>query len=492
MLTNLDFLKTGQPWPPTSEARRLETYKDNRLLFEGKGAEVYKAQFKRITRVIGNFSDVVSYAVLFNYHKLLSVKIADLVFGEPPGITIADKLVDGKKQSDARQQVIDDMLIDTGLLQAAYSTALDVSRYGDGIMLMALDNGQPTISPTPPALWFPVVDQRNIKRFTHHVFAWVYEVDLKTKDHRLYVQVHKVDEPGKCEEHTYQLTNGGSSNYKIGGEVRPDTEDTSQIITGLDACPVFIVPNLITSDRIYGMDDYADLDSIISELDVRVSQISKILDVHANPSMSGPMSALEQDPVTGEWRLRVGDYYPRNTKDDPVPEYIVWDAALEANFKQIELLVNQLYTISEMGSAIFGDLTSKTGQVPSGSALRRLLMSPLAKARRIANSFDIPIKQLVVAAAKVLGAELKPSELSITWQDGLPDDPAEEVTIMSTRTAGKQTLSQYTALRRLDKMSDEDAESEMQQIADEAAAAAPEMLTTTDINADTEPEESDE
>ncbi len=89
---------------------------------------------------------------------------------------------------------------------------------------------------------------------------------------------------------------------------------------------------------------------------------------------------------------KVGDYFPC-ASDTVKPEYLVWDASMDANFKQIELLTNQLYTISEMGSAVFGDLTNKTGDVPSGSALRRLMMSPLAKARRIANRFDPILKK---------------------------------------------------------------------------------------------------
>lgn len=91
---------------------------------------------------------------------------------------------------------------------------------------------------------------------------------------------------------------------------------------------------------------------------------------------------------------KVGDYFPCDS-DTVKPEYLVWDASMDANFKQIGLLTNQLYTISEMGSAVFGDLTNKAGDVPSGSALRRLMMSPLVKARRIANRFDPILKKII-------------------------------------------------------------------------------------------------
>ena len=111
MLTSLDFLKAGEQWPPRSEKYRLDRYQDNRAL-----AEVYKEQFKRIERVIGNFSQVVSYAVLFNYQKLISLKIADLVFGEPPKITVADEKI---------QKVVDEILVEQEVLNAAYEAAID-------------------------------------------------------------------------------------------------------------------------------------------------------------------------------------------------------------------------------------------------------------------------------------------------------------------------------------------------------------------------------
>lgn len=477
MLTDLTFLERGKKWPPPSEEARLKNYEENRLLFEGEHAKVYKEQLKRIERVIGNFDQVISIATILNYQRLMTIKIADLMFGEPPAITIADTQKRGAKE-DARQQVITKLLLDTELLNQAYMAAIDISRYGDGLLLAYKNGDSPAVEVTPPALWFPVVDKSNIKRTTHHVFGYQYCADEAKKKYALKVQVHKVDDPGSCEEHTYELT-GSMGSYNIGVEIL--TESPS-VDTGVPACPVFRVSNVLTSDRVFGLDDYDSIDSIISELIVRVSQISKVLDVHANPSMSGPETALEQDPITKAWHLRVGDYYPRNSKEDPVPEYIVWDASLEANFKQIEFLVNQLYAISEMGSAIFGDMSSKTGQVSSGSALRRLMVSPLAKAKRVVNRFDPVLKRLVSICAGMMGTEIKPEEISITWNDGLPDDEAEAANIMNIRTGGKATISQFSAIKRLDNLSEEDTESELDQIQEETAASTPITLSSIDQN----------
>lgn len=458
MLTSLEFLTPGSRWPPEGEMERLRRYRDNRLLFEDEHAAVYREQLRRIERVIGNFSSVVSYATVLSYQKLISLKIADLVFGEPPRITTA---------REGKQAVIDRILAETNLLGAAYMCAIDVSRYGDGLLLLGNRSGIPVVDATSPCNWYPVVDGGNMKHTLYHTFGWAYPLDARRTQWELKVQIHNPEHPQDCEQHRYRLS-GGEGDWRIGREVTG--EDELLLETQLRACPVFRVSNVLTSDRVYGIDDYQSIDSIVSELMVRISQVSKVLDKHANPSMSGPASALEQDPATGEWRLKAGNYYPQNTKDDPAPQYITWDASMAANFQQIELLVNQLYTVSEMGSAIFGDLTSKTGTVPSGSALRRLMMSPLAKARRIANSFDPALKGLISACAAVYGVTLAPQEISIKWNDGLPDDEAESAQIMSVRTGGRPTISQHTAIKRLDSLGENDAAAELEEIrADDAA-----------------------
>ncbi|MEF2919311.1 MAG: hypothetical protein U0O22_02445 [Acutalibacteraceae bacterium] len=66
--------------------------------------------------------------------------------------------------------------------------------------------------------------------------------------------------------------------------------------------------------------------------------------------------------------------------------------------------------------------------------------------------------------AKLQGVDISPTEITIKWNDGLPSDPVEDAEIANIRTGGKATLSQYTAIKRLDKMSDEDADTELEMI----------------------------
>lgn len=460
MLTSLDFLNPGQTWPPASEKERLQLYENNRALFECEHAEKYKEQFKRIERVIGNFNQIISYAVILNYQKLISLKTADLLLGEPPKIIAGDS-------NSGQQKAIDKIQENSDLINTAYMTAIDVSRYGDGLFLIYkdADTGVGKIDVTQPGIWFPVVSPDNLKKIQFHVLAWTYSVG-SGNNKKTYLKCH-IHNKGSYEEREYLLE---------GSMIKSLTKGPLIFNTGLTDFAVVPVSNTITSDRVHGIDDYTDIDSIISELEVRVSQVAKILDKHAAPSVTGPTCCVEQDPETGEWHLKMGNFFPRDNAEDPKVEYITWEANLEANFNMIDKLINILYTISEMGSAIFGDMFTKTGQVPSGSALKRLMISPLAKVNRIRMRFDPALKKAIKLCSQLGGKDivnLTDVPISITWQDGLPGDPKEEAEIMATRTGQKATMSVKRALKTYDGMSDEDADTEIEAIDEDEAKANP-------------------
>ena len=459
MLTNLDFLKPGSVWPPPGEMERLDKYRKNKLIFEGKHESVYHESFKRITRVIGNFEDVVSYSVICNFQKLISLKIADFMLGEPPKIACGE--------DDSKEQIaLDTIAENSDLINTCYSAAIDISRYGDGIFnIYKNEEGQGIIDITQPSFYFKVVEPKNIRKVKHHILAHTYKVPRPNKsffgghkeeyDHYLYVEIHS---KGLYETVTFKLNDAENMITGI-------HEELKQVQTGLNDFAIVPIHNLMTSDRVYGIDDYADLDSIISEIEVRIAQISKILDKHAEPSVQGPSSALYRDS-DGSWKLKMGNYFPRDTAEDPGVEYITWDAQLQANFTIIEKLINILAVLSEMGSAIF-DIEQKTGQAASGTALRRMMISPLAKVNRTRMRFDSAIKKAIKLASQLGGeniVDLSKEKINIFWNDGLPSDPVEEANIMAIRTGNKSTLSQFSAIQRLDNLSDEDTQTELEAI----------------------------
>lgn len=446
MLTSLDFLNQGSAWPPPTELERLTRYKANRDLFEGNHDQVFR-DWVRLLRD----DQQASLEIILNWPKRLSTLFADLLLGEPPQITAGDE---GSPEQEAVARLIEQ----NGLLNTAYEVALDVSRFGVGLFKARYDR-QAIIEAQMPSVWFPVVKPDNVKEIVYHVLAWDYEeveqrlLGARTL-RRLKVELH---ERGRLTTRVYDITSGNISGM-IGEE--------QVIATGVDDFLVVPVYNLSTSDRLTGLDDYSDLDSIVQELEIRVAQISRILDKHADPNMYGPSSAWEQDPKTGAWSIRGGGkFYPVDQGDQP-PGYVTWDGQLEAAFRQIELLMEQLYVLSETTAAAFGQL--KSGLAESGSALKRLMLAPLAKVNRIRMRFDPALKCVLriasgLEAAQGMANAVRLEDVNITWQDGLPDDEMEQAQIEVQRY-GAGLTSLESALQRLDGLEGEALQREIERI----------------------------
>lgn len=453
MLTSLNFLNIGAPWPPPSELERLALYKENRNLFEGKHDKVFK-DWIRLLRD----DQQATLEIILNWPKRLSTLFADLLLGEQPGVEAGD-------EGSPEQETVTRIIEDNNLFNAAYEVALDVSRYGVGLLKVRYDE-RGIIEAQTPLVWFPVVKPDNVKEVVAHVLGWDYEEEEQTiwgvkKQRYLKLEIH---EKGRITTRLHKLAAGN-----IAGMI-----EESVIQTGVDddflVVPVF---NLSTSDRLTGLDDYSDLDSIVQELEVRIAQISRILDKHADPAMYGPDYALEYDTSTGQWKYRGGGKYFTLAQGDQPPGYVTWDGQLEAAFKEIELLMEQLYILSETSAAAFGQL--KAGLAESGTALRRLMMAPLAKTNRIRLRFDPALKKTLALASELEAAQgmakavkLEQKNIHITWQDGLPDDDMEETQIESTRyAAGLSSLE--SALQRLDGLEGEALQTEIERIRAERA-----------------------
>lgn len=458
-LTDLSFLQPAQQWPPPTEQERLQLYADNRALFEGKHELVFKDSWQRLLRP----EEKLVLEIVLNWPRRLSTLWADLLLGEPPLITAGE-------QGSAEQDAVERIIRDNDLHNVAYEVALDVSRFGTGLFKVRYD-GRGIIEAIPPSIWFSVVNRDNIKAVLAHVLAWMYEApDSSRKAKRLRVEIH---ERGRITYRTYALAEQG----QIGEQV--ENERVEQF--NLDEFLVVPVHNLMTSDVVVGKDDYSDLDSVVSELEVRVAQVSRILDKHADPSMYGDDAALEQDPKTGLWHVRGGSKFFPVQPNGVKPGYLVWDGQLEAAFKQIELLMQQFYALSETSPAAFGEL--KQGLAESGSALRRLMMAPLSKVNRIRMRFDPALKKVLRLASQLEAAQgmtgaVALEDVAIAWQDGLPTDEAE-LTDLTVRRVDAGLISKESALRRLDGLDGEALQEELERIAeDEAANAAPTPVAT--------------
>lgn len=466
LLTSLDFLNKGQQWPPPCEVERLETYDSNAKLFRGRHDLVFK-DWVRLLRD----DQQATMEIILNWHKRLSTLWADLLIGEPPRFTVGE-------QGSTEQQTLDELIINNQMNITCYEVAIDLSRFGDGLFKIRLKDGEAVIEGQSPSLWFPVVSKDNVREIEAHVLAWTFDVQSQQrmfgfggdkKKTYLRIEIHR---PGSIEHRLHELNDGEIGDPVPLNQFYPDLQEIEQ--TGVDDFLIIPVNGLRTTDELHGMDDYTDLESIIQELEIRVGQISRILDKHADPNMYGPESAIENDPVTGTASFRGGGrFFPVGEGESP-PGYVVWNGHLDSAFKKVELLMEQLYILSETSPAAFGQ-GMKHGLAESGSALKRLLMAPLAKVNRIRMRFDPALKKVLRLAAALErangGDTVELPEVKIEWRDGLPEDPVEATNIEALRQQwGISSL--YSSLKRLDGGTEESIQEEIDRIHEDHAQQA--------------------
>jgi len=116
----------------------------------------------------------------------------------------------------------------------------------------------------------------------------------------------------------------------------------------------------------------------------------------------------------------------------------------------------------------------------SGSALKRLLISPLAATNRLRLTYDTVIKEVLATAAEMEGTDL--GHVNIEWKDGLPEDAMETAQVEQLRIASGNT-SVRSSVQRLDNIDGEDLDAEMERIAsdqtqDQTAAVPPPAMVT--------------
>lgn len=415
MLTNLEWIGPGKVFPPEEEKERIKRYEENEKLFLGAHMDVFGNDFARIENELKK-RHMRPMAIL-NYPQLISKKTADFVCGEAPVISAAGE----------KGEKLGALLAGMNFEALLYEAAIDISRFGDAPIRIAEDGA----SLVPPMCWFPVVRATDVKKVMHHVVAFLAEGEI-------YVEIHT---PGSVRIRRYEAKKNGFVTQF--GALLYDSGETR---TGLDDFAVKVLKNVGHSRSVFGMDDYGAIKSIVEAIVWRLACIDRVLDKHSEPSMSGPAGALSFDERTGMYYLDLGNYFKRNGNDDANVEYITWDGNLDAAFSEIEFLVNQLYVISEMGAA-FLEGSGKQGTAQSGTALRLRMTSPRIKAGRIAGVNKQAIRQLVALVAQAGGIKgIEAGDISIKFNDGLPDDMMEKAQILSLATGGRELMSQKGAV----------------------------------------------
>lgn len=437
MLIDLSWLAPGKTFPPSSEKARIDEYEKNNRLFMAELPTEWTEAFRSISARLGKKLSGID--TIFNYQQLISKKTADFVCGEPPTI-------ETEQDTDRIARTLDRQEFFTKL----YELFIDVSRFGNAVIKY---RGKST-STVSPLFWFPVVDPTDLKQILQHVIAYPAAPDKDGKMTRLYAEIH---DRGSFTEQLYSFD--GST---IGALL-----EEKQHSTGLDDFAVQVLTNVTSSSSIFGLSDYTIINSLVEKLIWRFSCIDNVLDKHAEPSMSGPQSAMTYDEKRGIWYLDLGKYFARADSSSPDLHYVTWDGNLESSFKEAEMLLNQLYILSEMGQA-FADAG---GADSSGTALKLRLVSPRIKATRLAKLNNSRVKNIICTLCKLNNISVDYDSLILHWNDGLPQDESEQAQIHTQLVSGG-LMSAYSSMKKRG-LTDEQVEAELEQIRREQSEQKP-------------------
>ena len=460
MLYDLEFLKSGRVFPPYSELERLETYRQNKLLFEHKLQEVFGAYTERIRMIINKFNETDwaqmtkdIFSLDFDYFELLSIKTADLTVGDTPTITIKkreqteEELENGDNSYEELYKLSENnikaLLSRTKTTNKLIPVIIDISRFGDAVCRVYNrkdDKGEfNDFTIISPEMWFPVVDREIKENRLYDVLAWVECTNPEAEEHsRKYVLKVQIHDAGSYENREYEVekddtaytlsdnSSCGIPRYKIIKQI----SQGQTVSTGLSLSAIRDFHNVTASDSIFGINDYDRINAIIAELGVRYTLEALVLDKHTAPTLAADEKNFYQNNK-GEWTANVGGVM--SVKDGQYPQYVVWDASLQANHQMIEKLEKHLYSLSEMGAVLNDD---SFGASQGFEALETRMTNARLKARRIGSLISEPLKDLISLLSQKGFEKIMPDDISVQFNDGLPLTENQEVNIAIKKAGG--------------------------------------------------------
>ena len=490
-VSNANFFRVGEYFPPVAHRERIDRYKRNRKLFKGEHFDV----FKNYNGAKRN-QDLLYVSV--NLAGIIAKKSADFLFGEEVQIVAGNG-------NDSKEQIAFDRLFeDNDLNIKTYESALSNAYRGDsffkvrygqeygGQLPIEVDKPRVIIDAVNPENVYPETSIYDANRIIAYHIAVPVEVVIDGQDRwQLFTESHyagrieyRVFNINPIEGRTYG-TYKEVSTWKIENEVISAREIVN---TGVAMPLVIHIPNFSTDDTWEGIDDLTEHLPVLEEINLRLTEISSIISKHSDPAMAIPSGLLGEDidgnPIFNVARDKVFEVMG---KDDIIPQYVTWEGQLAHAFAELDRLVELLLTTAEIPAVALGKGDAGTSG-SSGLAIKFRMNSLLAKTNRKRTYYEKGLKQLYVTAQmleKALGiADYEVTIPKLTFQDGLPTDAAEVATVMNIRTGGMKTLSQKTAIMRMENMTEAQAELEIERIREEEENA---MIKFTDSSIFNEP-----
>ena len=378
-----------------------------------------------------------SYNHFFNndYREFLRMDIASEegfdVFGEQPrlGPNICRSIVEIWRDiviptapkityPNPRVQEFIDALSDQ-LYSAGRVVIEDGVKYGAGVFVNRYPMAPQAID---PQWWFPVREPSDIFVEKGDIIAVPYtERNLEVPDK---IRIWKY-ENGMLTDAKYEFSGSGIQSMigePLGSKV------------GIHS----VVPVTLDESTIYGVSGFTDVVPYIQELFRRESKVSEALDRQASPHL-----VLPSDLVDSEMEISPeGSVLPLQ-QGDPIPQYVTWDASFSEQSEAMDRAMGRIYWLSRIAPILVDQEGSLN--VPSGAALRRLVVLTTARARAWRAVLQEGMRKTIVGNASLVAVQggeilnIDPKLINFEWSELF--DVAEDEAIQEALNEDLETES---------------------------------------------------
>lgn len=445
-------------FPKQHDRERLEKYKHFDQLYDGdhykafniKTSGEFNDQYKKLRYIVANFASLIS--------KIM----ADMQFGEAV-------IIDAKERANA--DYLNSLIHENDLMNQGYESAIINSRRGDDVFKIRIGKRNPLDPNAKPEIiieqvgadiYFPQFDSKAARNVAvQDVIAVQFNQGGKTYLHK------ETHQPGKIYHEVFLYD--PRTNKIVANEDPLQFGYLPEEDTKVNRSLVFHVPNF-RDGKFFGPSDYKDLESMFFALNNRITKTDNILDKHSDPILAVPPGVIDEQGKVKKEALGMFEVDNENPGFNK-PEYIVWNANLEAAFKEIDKLIDLLFMMSEIAPATMG--ADKNGQAESGRALKFKLLSTIRKRNRKMAFYDMVFKNMLTTAMELSLAwgipttdGLKPVSVeipTIKWPDGVANDEVEMTDVEVKRVEGG-LQTKKDAIARLDDITPEQAEEKVQEI----------------------------
>jgi len=423
MLTSLDFIAAGKPWPPedSDENARLAEHAKMRQVYNGLHDKVFPSY---ISYLSDSSKDSKKQPVILDWPALATGNYLNLLLGEEPEV-LAGERKDLPERPDEQ-------------------AFIDCSRYGLGLYEIS-DSG---IQALNPENCYIVTTPGNIQQYQALVFfaTWKQKIVVAGKEEEHEYVKFTIHTKSKIKHEVYEIVSkspidsvpglivlsGSSSGKVLAGPLKLkdfpayvglEVEQDGSQVPPVDDLLVVVVQNKLTSERYYGQSDYTPaVLSLTENLEMLFARRAEVLAKFAAPTPVIPHSATVFDHGTQEWVYRPGQpiiLEPGDQQPFNLP------AALELTGVEnaIDQAMDQLMQMLQLSRALLAG--KDAGQAESGTALRIRLIPTLAKVSRYARTAEKAISKVINLWSQLHPPAIPIDSITVNLQDGIPEDPME-------------------------------------------------------------------